>query len=201
MSSSIPLPDSSAHRRHTVDEPSTWDNGFYGSSSCPSFATNYKEYLERLGFTPPSLGRRLSNSLRLSIPQNGASEQMATVPENSVPDFPTRWPIRGEDEAEVDLRSLLPEKSEADECREVYRKTIQNYFPAFYWPLMEQKWARAWGEPIWEKDKETVRSVFCIVVLLLAVSCQMIEGWRGNIAGSEERLVIVILLEEGGYPY
>lgn len=189
MAANLPHPDSAANRRRPIDEPSAWDNGFYGSSSCPSFATNYKEYLERLGFTPPPFGRRLSNTLRLSIPQNGTTEHMATVPENTVPDFPSRWPISKGSESEVDLRSLLPDKAEANRCKEVYRKTLQNYLPAFYWPMLEQKWARAWGEPIWERDKEAVRSVFCIVVLLLAISCQMIEGWHGNLAGMEERLV------------
>ncbi|KAF8431138.1 hypothetical protein BGX38DRAFT_359097 [Terfezia claveryi] len=180
--------DTSANRRRAIDEPSAWDNGFYGSSSCPSFALGYKEYLERLGFTPPQLGRRLSSSLRLSIPQNGKiTEHMATVLENSVPDLPTRWPINQEDEIEVDLRSLLPQKAEADECIEVYRKTLQNYLPALYWPKLEQKWARAWEAPIWERDKETVRSVFCIVTLLLAISCQMIDGRQENTVGMEER--------------
>lgn len=185
------IPPSDTNRRRPLDEAAAWDNGFYGSSSCPSFATNYKEYLERLGFPPPPLSRRLSGSLRLSIPQNGPLlDQMTTVPENSVPDLPTRWPIAKGNEVEVDLRTLLPEKRDADECKEVYRKTLQNYLPAFYWPMLEEKWARAWGEPIWEQDKEAVRSVFCIVVLILAISCQMIEGWRGNAAGMEERFVI-----------
>jgi len=187
MSANAPHLDSSAARRRAIDEPSVWDNGFYGSSSCPSFATGYREYLERLGYTPPPFGRRLSSSLRLSIPQIGNPEHMATVPENSIPNLPTRWPINKENEVEVDLRSLLPEKSEADECIEVYRKTLQNYLPVFYWPMLEQKWARAWEAPIWERDKEAVRSVFCIVILLLAISCQMIEGWQGNAAGMEER--------------
>ncbi|KAF8423259.1 fungal-specific transcription factor domain-containing protein [Tirmania nivea] len=169
MSTNAPHLDNSANRRRAIDEPSAWDNGFYGSSSCPSFATSYKEYLERLGFTPPPLGRRLS------------------IPENGVPDLPTRWPINKGNEVEVDLRSLLPEKAEADEWIEVYRKTLQKYLPAFHWPMLEQKWTRAWEEPIWERDKEAVRSVFCIVILLLAVSCQMIEGWQGNAAGMEER--------------
>ena len=187
MSTNAPHLDNSTNRRRAVDEPLAWDNGFYGSSSYPSFATSYREYLERLGFTPPPFGRRLSSSLRLSIPQSGNTEHMATVPENSIPDLPTRWPINKGNEVEVDLRSLLPEKAEADECMEAYRRTLQNYLPAFYWPMLEQKWARAWEGPIWERDKEAVRSVFCIVILLLATSCQMIEGWQGNAAGMEER--------------
>ena len=123
-------------------ETSAWDGGLYGSSSSASFASSYREYLERLGFNPPPLSRRLS--LRLSIPNSGSSDAMTTVPEHSIPELPRRWPLRGDDDQVIDLRSLLPDKNDADECKEVYRKIVQNYLPALNWHMLEKKWERAW---------------------------------------------------------
>lgn len=58
---------------------------------------------------------------------------------------------------------------------EVFRTTVQNYTPIFYWPSLEKKIERAWKLPIWDGDNEAVRSVFCVIMMLLAVANQFIE--------------------------
>ena len=185
------LPPGSMPNRRSPEQQSAWDAGSYGPGSFSSFLSNYREYLVRLGFAPPPLIRRLSQGLRRSSNSQNGNDTIPSASENIFADLPTRWPLPARNESEVDLRSLLPDRQAADECKEVYRKTLQKYLPAFYWSMLEEKWKRAWEQPIWEWDKEAVRSVFCIVLLLLAISCQMIEGWAGNTAGMEERLVLL----------
>jgi hypothetical protein len=75
----------------------------------------------------------------------------------------------------------------------VFRKTVQNYTPMFYWPAIEKKFKRAWDSPIWDGDNEAVRSVFCVVVMLLAVGSQFVEPGMlefpegGDWAAAQER--------------
>ncbi|KAI5789701.1 fungal-specific transcription factor domain-containing protein [Peziza echinospora] len=146
------LPPGSMPNRRSPEEQSAWDAGSYGPGSFSSFLSNYREYLVRLGFAPPPLIRRLSQGLRR--PSQNGNDTIPSATENIFADLPTRWPLPARDESEVDLRSLLPDKQAADECKEVYRKTLQKYLPAFYWSMMEDKWKRAWEQPIWEWDKE-----------------------------------------------
>lgn len=134
------------------EDGTSWDHHIFGPSSCPSFLHSYKDYLSRLGYRPPQ--------------ESNAQESVGEPP----------LPLSGPDKyLPLDLRALLPPVGMATQLFEVFRKTVQTYTPIFYWPSLEKKIERAWGMPIWDGDGEAVRSVFCVIIMLLAVASQFIE--------------------------
>lgn len=92
----------------------------------------------------------------------------------------------------------MPPRAIADRLCEVFRTVIQNYTPLFVWPLfLEEKYERAFAEPIWEEDSTIVKSVFCIVQMMLAVASQMAEDTEEltNVSGrgdTRERSVLSV---------
>lgn len=134
------------------EDGTSWDHHIFGPSSCPSFLHSYKDYLSRLGYRPPQ-GSDSQEAL-------GEHPLPTSAPDKYLP---------------FDLRVLLPPIGMATQLFEVFKKTIQSYTPMFYWPSLEKKIERAWGMPIWDGDGEAVRSVFCVVIMLLAVASQFIE--------------------------
>lgn len=142
------------------EDGTSWDHHIFGPSSCPSFLHSYKDYLSRLGYRPPQESDSQGVVGEPPLPPSGARVQGLSVPDKYLP---------------LDLRALLPPIGMATQLFEVFRKTIQNYTPIFYWPSLEKKIERAWSMPIWDGDGEAVRSIFCVVIMLLAVASQFIE--------------------------
>lgn len=143
------------------EDGTSWDHHIFGPSSCPSFLHSYNDYLSRLGYRPPP-GIESDNWWGGGPPPPNPNTRIPN------PSAPNKF-------LPFDLRVLLPPVRLARQMFEVFRKTVQNYTPIFYWPSLEKKIERAWGMPIWDGDSEAVRSVFCVIVMLLAVASQFIE--------------------------
>lgn len=166
-SGELPGSEPENNRGRFQPDGTAWDDHMFGPSSGPSFLNSYKEYLSRLGYRPPSAGdphdalEARPSSLTPRDPSSRARRDFSCP-------IPGRF-------APLDLRAFLPPPALARELLEVFRKTVQNYTPMFYWPTIEGKFERAWDSPIWDGDSEAVRSVFCVVVMLLAVGSQFVE--------------------------
>lgn len=166
------------------DDGTSWDHHIFGPSSCPSFLYSYKDYLSRLGYRPPQ-GANPQETLNGPPPPSPSTR----IPNPSAPNKFLPF----------DLRALLPPIGLARQLVDVFKKTIQNYTPIFYWPSLETKIERAWTMPIWDGDSEAVRSVFCVVVMLLAVASQFVEPEEldepegGDWAKGQERYVGFLL--------
>jgi len=129
--------------------------------SNPQFIASYKTYLRNLGY--PS-----SNTDHPSC--HHGSQPAPRVP------LLSEYPSIASKTLPLDLRVLMPQKTIADQLCEVFRRTIQNYTPLFVWTLfLEEKYDRAFTEPMWEEDSAVVKSIFCIVQMMLAVASQMAE--------------------------
>lgn len=151
--------DQSRHELYQNDGTS-WDHHIFGPSSCPSFLHSYNDYLSRLGYRPPPASNPTMNTGGPPSPNPNTRIPNPSVPNKYLP---------------FDLRALLPPLKLAKQMFEVFRTTVQNYTPIFYWPALEKKIERAWKLPIWDGDNEAVRSVFCVIMMLLAVANQFIE--------------------------
>ncbi|KAL7273596.1 hypothetical protein RUND412_003535 [Rhizina undulata] len=151
------------------DKPSgetiTWDHHIFGPGSGPSYVASYTEYLQQLGFTPPRVDRGMVEA---------AAPRLSLGPESMQHNYPP-----------IDLRGFLPPKKLADKLLEIFRTTIQNYTPMFYWPNLTRKFERAWSDPIFDGDAESVRSIFSVVMMVLAVSSQLLEPQELDISEGE----------------
>lgn len=128
--------------------------------SNPQFIISYKTYLRSLGYPDTDY----------ALQQSHVSEPAPRVP------LLSEYPSIADKTSHLDLRVLMPPRAIADRLCEVFRTAIQNYTPLFVWPLfLEEKYERAFAEPIWEEDSTVVKSVFCIVQMMLAVASQMAE--------------------------
>jgi len=167
-----------------------WDDHIFGPSSGPSFLNSYKEYLSRLGYRPPSSGDPHDS---VEVAAGPLSTHASPVDQSNIGPIPARV-------VPLDIRAFLPPLPLATELLEVFRKNIQECTVIFYWPTIEAKFKRAWGAPIWETDPEAVRSVFCVVVMIMAVASQLVDPSRlrnpdgGDWSTDNERLDIYSLL-------
>lgn len=128
--------------------------------SNPQFISSYKTYLRDLGYP----------NTDYASPQSHGSQSAPRVP------LLSEYPSIASATLPLDLRVLMPPKPIADRLCEVFRRTIQNYTPLFVWPLFrEEKYERAYTEPMWEEDSGIVKGIFCIVQMMLAVASQMAE--------------------------
>ncbi|KAI5805961.1 fungal-specific transcription factor domain-containing protein [Geopyxis carbonaria] len=132
--------------------------------SNPSFIASYKRYLRNLGYNASGTEFPHSEPGDQRVP---LLSEYTSVPNTALPLDPLNMPL--------DLRVLLPAKPFAEKLLEIFRTTVQQYTPLFYWPKLEERFERAWAGPMWEKDHETVKSVFCVVEMLMAVASQMVE--------------------------
>lgn len=167
-----------------------WDDHIFGPSSGPSFLNSYKEYLSRLGYRPPSSGDPHDS---VEVAAGNPSPHASPVDQNNISSVPARF-------VPLDIRAFLPPLPLATELLEVFRKNIQECTVIFYWPTIEAKFKRAWGAPIWDTDPEAVRSVFCVIVMIMAVASQLVDPRRlrtpdgGDWSTDNERLDIYSLL-------
>jgi hypothetical protein len=55
-------------------------------------------------------------------------------------------------------------------------------------PILERNFERAWSFPIWENDGAVVAEVFCVVMIVMAINCQLVneEGLYRHGSGSED---------------
>jgi len=145
----------------------SWSRGVFDSN--PPFVASYKAYLRHLGYPASSS----------EYPSAEQSQQQTVHGDQPPPRVPllSEYPsIVASKTLPLDLRVFLPPKPFAGRLREVFRRTIQNYTPLFYWPVfLEEKFDRAWASPMWEEDTAVVKSVFCILQMVLAVASQMVE--------------------------
>jgi len=163
-----------------------WDDHIFGPSSGPSFLNSYKEYLSRLGYLPPSSGDPHDS---VEVAAGSLSPHASPADQSNIGSIPTRF-------VPFDIRAFLPPLPLATELLEVFRKNIQECTVIFYWPTIEAKFKRAWGAPIWNTDPEAVRSVFCVIVMIMAVASQLVDPSRlqtpdgGDWSTDNERLDI-----------
>ncbi|KAI5787112.1 fungal-specific transcription factor domain-containing protein [Geopyxis carbonaria] len=141
-------------------EPMTWNPNAFGPGSAPQFIESYKEYLERLGFHTQDVNIQSGN-----IFQAGPM----------VPLLSDYNPSPASGVFSMDLRAFLPTRESAEMILEVFRRTIQSYKAMFYWPILEEKFERAWSSDMLENDTETVGRIFCVVMMVLAVGSQIID--------------------------
>lgn len=144
----------------TEEEKMSWNPNAFGPGSAPHLIDSYKEFISRYGSKqPPS---QLSS-------QNGSVYQ----PSPAVPllsDY-----MASHVTYPIDLRAYLPPREYANIAIEIFRRTIQTYKVPFYWPFLERKINSAWEEPMMDNDPEAVAGVFCPVVVMLAVACQLLD--------------------------
>lgn len=121
----------------------------------PCFLSEYKDHLQNLGYPPAALPE--------------APHHAPQVP------LLSEYPAMARKNMPIDLRSLLPHRPFADRLLEVFRRTVQSYRPIFYWPMFKERYDRAWEREIYDTDTQAVKEVFCPLMMVLAVACQMVE--------------------------
>lgn len=156
-------------------EDNSWNGQYYGSTSAPSFATGYREFVEQLGFTPPvnTVFNQNLPGLYASPMGRLAQEQFPLLSDNpSAVTSGAQLVV----ESGGDLRRLFPPRDIAEKLKEAFRTTVQRYTPMFYWPIIEQIWEKSFSEPIYENDREKVHEQFCVVMMMLAVGSQILAS-------------------------
>jgi len=137
----------------------SWNPNIFGPGSAPQFIDSYKEYLQRQGLYAQHISGEQANMYE-------RSEQVPLLSDVAG--------SRGG--PELDLRVYLPAQTLANRLLEAFRVTVQNYKPIFYWPMLEQKFERAWSAPMMDRDEQTVREVFCVVMAVLSVGAQLVKA-------------------------
>jgi len=137
----------------------TWNPNAFGPGSAPQFIDAYKGYLQRQGIYAQNISGESGNMFERTEPAVPLLSEI--VPQHGMPPF--------------DLRYFLPARSLSGKLMEAFQTTVQNYIPIFYWPILEQKFERAWSSPIWDQDGKTVHEVFCVVMMILAVGSQLVK--------------------------
>lgn len=127
------------------------------TGSAPQFIDSYTEYLQRLGWAAGSVQSQQGNIVQ-NTPQ---VPLLADLPD------PTR--------RSMDLRFYLPDKATALAILEVFRRSVQTYLAPFYWPDLVQKFHSAYEDSIFENDTVRVGTIFCPVMMVLAVGSQLVD--------------------------
>ena len=146
-------------------EKTSWNPNAFGPGSAPHLIDSYKEFIHRYGSHQEPTADQVN-----AQPRSGNIYQSAPmVPLLS--DF-----ISSNVTYPVDLKGYFPPREQSQIVIEVFRRTIQTYKVPFYWPFIEQKLWRAWeGPPLPDNDPDAVSSVFCVVMMLLAVGSQLLD--------------------------
>lgn len=131
--------------------------------SNPNFIASYKRYLRALGYSAEIPNFDDPGTVRVPL--------LSEYPFSTTKGLP------------LDLRVLLPPKPLADRLLSIFNKTILQYTPIFCRERLQNMFERAWGRPLWEEDRESVRKVFCVVEMLMAVGSQMIEAPEEDLVG------------------
>lgn len=144
---------------------------YYGSTSAPTFATWFKAYMEWLGYS-----RSSGPSFMQELPEIFTKPLRGSETEYQFPllsDYPHIIFRQG---PTYDLRGFLPDKDMSERLKAAYWETIQIHTPALHWLKLEVRWQRAYNEPLWETDRTAVRELFCVVMMVMAVASQYLQG-------------------------
>lgn len=147
----------------------SWAGQHFGSTSVPTFALWYRGYMEYMGYNPPN-----DRTFTQDIPNLYLKPIRGTENEYQFPllsDYPALSYRPG---PTYDLRGFLPSRDVADRLKQAFWNTIQQYTPIMHWLKLESRFNRAYSEPLWETDRTGVREIFCIVMMVLAVSSQFL---------------------------
>lgn len=152
-------------------ESSGNDDLFIGSTSGLGFLASVQEYVEKLGYDTTSLAGAWKHSEVQTYPLNSSLKVDGLQP--------------------VDLRGLLPPKNIGRKLLDIFHQHTTRYaeptqtcglktliadkifcrcLPVFYWPVILDKFDRAYGNPIYANDQVAVTSIFCVIMSINAYS-------------------------------
>ncbi|EPS36268.1 hypothetical protein H072_10331 [Dactylellina haptotyla CBS 200.50] len=144
--------------RHSISQPlrrfsydgSTSDDLFIGTTSGLGFLASVQEYVERLGYDTTPLLDAWKNSEAKAFPTNTASYSEGSQ-------------LR-------DLRALLPPKASGKKLLDIFHYNTARCVPIVYWPIILNKFERAYEAPIFPNDQMNVTSIFCVLMAIYAVA-------------------------------
>ncbi|KAK6337427.1 hypothetical protein TWF730_002826 [Orbilia blumenaviensis] len=134
--------------RRVSYDTSTNEDLFVGTTSGLGFLASIQEYVERLGYDTTSL--------------------LDTWKSTEAKAFPTNIPVYNDGSQTRDLRTLLPPKPAGNKLLNIFHHTTARVAPIFYWPLILNKFERAYEAPIYPNDQPTVTGVFCVLMIIYA---------------------------------
>ncbi|KAK6510649.1 hypothetical protein TWF506_009751 [Arthrobotrys conoides] len=126
---------------------STGESFFLGSASTMSFVESVQGYMDGLGYDTSLLDAR------------GPVEEMSHASNNSP--YAETLQIR-------DLRALLPTKSNGEKLLMIFYQYLRRYMPAMCWSIIQQKFDRAYGAPVFAEDRSSVTGIFCVLMTINA---------------------------------
>ncbi|KAK6515011.1 hypothetical protein TWF506_007365 [Arthrobotrys conoides] len=127
---------------------STNEDLFVGTTSGLGFLASIQEYVERLGYDTTSL--------------------LDAWKTTEAKTFPTNPPIYNDDSQMRDLRAFLPPKAAGQKLLNIFHHSTARVAPIFYWPIILNKFERAYEAPIYPTDQSTVTGVFCVLMAIYA---------------------------------
>ncbi|RVD83872.1 uncharacterized protein DFL_005646 [Arthrobotrys flagrans] len=127
---------------------STNEDLFVGTTSGLGFLASIQEYVERLGYDTTSL--------------------LDAWKSTEAKTFPTNMPVYNDGSQMRDLRAFLPPKATGQKLFNIFHHSTARVAPIFYWPIILNKFERAYEAPIYPTDQPTVTGVFCVLMVIYA---------------------------------
>ncbi|KAK6358956.1 hypothetical protein TWF696_000128 [Orbilia brochopaga] len=143
-----PRPSLSLPLRSIPYDNSPNEDLFIGSTSGLGFLTSVKDYVERLGYDTTPLMTAWKDSEAKTYTTNPS-----TYPEGSQ--------LR-------DLRVLLPPQEDGKKLLDIFYRNTPRCLPIFYWPIILNKFERAYEAPLLPNDQTVITSVFCVLTSIFA---------------------------------
>ncbi|KAK6355876.1 hypothetical protein TWF718_000255 [Orbilia javanica] len=134
--------------RRVSYDMNTNEDLFVGMNSGLGFLASIQEYVERLGYDTTSLLEAWKNS--------------------EAKTFPINLPLYSDGSQIRDLRAFLPPKTTGQKLLNIFHHSTARIAPIFYWPIILNKFGRAYEAPIYPTDQSTVTGVFCVIMAIYA---------------------------------